>query len=235
MSSLLLNKNQTKTLQCPYTSASTSRFIFITQGIMVLWSAISAWLEAGQLAVYLITVPSFFLYLGYAWVKGNRFLLRLLLFGTIAGIMELWADNYSVQTISALVYPDGPKLWSSPLYMPLSWAIALTQLGYMSYLAVKKWGTIVAIFAMGISGALYIPLYEHLAKQAGWWFYQNCSMLYNAPYYIILCEGLIAASLPLIVVRFIRPKSDNRSAIALGVIEGVWIGVSAVLAYTLLP
>ena len=235
MSATLLSASQGKLLDSPYTAKDTSNFIFLTQTIMVLGSIASAYFEAGQPAVYWLTVPSYFLYLGYAWFKGNRLLMRLMLFGTIAGLLELWADNYSVSTIGALVYPDGPLIWSSPLYMPMSWAIALTQLGYMSVLIVRKWGSMVAILLMAVSGALYIPLYEQLAKQAGWWFYHNCSMLLNAPYYIILCEGLIAASLPILVIKFVTPKPGVGKAVAFGILEGIWIGLSAVIAYTLLP
>ena len=161
-------------------------------------------------------------------------LLKLLLFGLVAGILELWADHYSVATIKTLIYPPGEDIIvNSPTYMPFSWAIALTQLGYYSLLLVRWKGMGIAMLIMAVSGGFYIPLYEHLAKNADWWYYQNCSMIFNAPYYIIICEALVSLVLPPLVVWVYRKKL--LFSIIPGVIEGLWILLSAIIAYTIAP
>src|SRR5262245_41381496 len=58
----------------------------------------------------------------------------LLLLGLVAGILELFTDAAGHQFARSLFYPqDQPLLWDSPFYMPLSWMIVLTQLGYLAW------------------------------------------------------------------------------------------------------
>lgn len=212
----------------------TTWFILITQTMMVIWSVVSSKTHAGTTSVFMITIGSFVVYLIYALSSKNLLLQKLLLFGLVAGILELWADHYSVATIHTLVYPSGePMLWTSPLYMPLSWAIALTQLGYYALLIIRWKGIWLAAAIMAISGGLYIPLYENLAKNANWWYYKDCSMLSHAPYYIILCEALLSTALPFLV----RWMENRKVAFAIipGIVQGVWILISAIIAYNIIP
>src|SRR5262245_10869225 len=59
---------------------------------------------------------------------------RLLLLGLIAGLLELFTDAAGEGVAHSLVYPAGePTLWASPLYMPFSWMIVLTLLGYLGW------------------------------------------------------------------------------------------------------
>src|SRR5262245_21599744 len=59
---------------------------------------------------------------------------RLFALGLAAGILELVTDAAGEQVAHSLRYPAGePLLWGSPYYMPLSWAIVLTQLGYLAW------------------------------------------------------------------------------------------------------
>ncbi|MEL7004895.1 MAG: hypothetical protein AAFN93_19465 [Bacteroidota bacterium] len=171
-----------------YVNKKTTLFIVITQTIMVAWSVGSSVMGSGPTSAYIITIGSFIVYVAYSLITKNQLLIKLLLFGLVAGILELWADHYSVATIKTLIYPPGEDIIvSSPTYMPFSWCIALTQLGYYSLLLVRWKGMGLAMLIMAVSGGFYIPLYEHLAKHADWWYYQNCSMIFNAPYYIIIC------------------------------------------------
>ncbi|UII19479.1 DUF6989 domain-containing protein [Fulvivirga ligni] len=210
----------------------TTYFIVITQAIMVLWSVASSLLHAGPLYAYIITVGSFVVYAIYAFLKKNDLIKKLMIFGFVAGVLELWADHYSVSVIKTLIYPAHEGIIvNSPYYMPFSWAIALAQLGYYALLLTDKKGVWVAAAVITISGGFYIPLYEHLAKDANWWYYQDCKMLFNAPYYIILCEALLSASLPFLT-KWIAGKNMGYSLIA-GIIQGVWIYLSAVIAYNI--
>lgn len=221
-------------LSSEYINKKTTLFIVITQTIMVAWSVGSSILHSGPTSAYIITIGSFILYAVYALMSKNQLLLKLLLFGFVAGVLELWADHYSVATIKTLIYPPGEDIIvSSPTYMPFSWAIALTQLGYYSLLLVRWKGMGIAMLLMALSGGLYIPLYEHLAKNADWWYYQNCSMIFHAPYYIIICEALVSLALPPLVVWMHRKKV--LFSIVPGIIEGLWILVSAMIAYAIAP
>ncbi|MEO1052916.1 MAG: hypothetical protein AAFX87_19935 [Bacteroidota bacterium] len=154
------------------------------------------------------------------------------MFGFIAGVLELWADHYSIATINKLVYPENEAfIWTSPAYMPFSWAVALVQLGYYSLLLIRWKGLGVATVIMTLSGGFYIPLYEHLAKNADWWYYKDTPMIFNAPYYIIICEALLSALLPLMVL-WVSRKNLFWSVVP-GIIQGVWILLSAIIAFKL--
>ena len=106
----------------------TTLFIVITQSIMMAWSVGSSLLHSGPTSAYIITIGGFIVYLAYALMSKNLLLQKLLLFGIVAGVLELWADHYSVATIKTLIYPPGEDIIvSSPTYMPFSWAIALSD------------------------------------------------------------------------------------------------------------
>src|SRR5258707_15777469 len=55
----------------------------------------------------------------------------LILLGAAAGFCELFTDYTGEHVVRSLIYPAGaPMLWDSPIYMPLSWTLWLTRLGY---------------------------------------------------------------------------------------------------------
>ncbi|MEQ8471128.1 MAG: hypothetical protein RIC35_08080 [Marinoscillum sp.] len=206
-------------------------FIVTTQAILMTWSIGSSILNSGPASAAIISYVLFTAYVLYAIITRDSLMTRLVIFGIIAGILELVTDHYLVETINNLVYPGNEMMiWSSPAYMPFAWANVIIQLGYYGILLSnwKNWG--VASIILGIGGGMYIPLYEHLAKDAGWWWYhQNVAMVFNAPVYVIICEGLISLSLPFLLVR-----SSNKSLITTaiyGIICGVWIYLSALIAF----
>jgi hypothetical protein len=210
---------------------NTTRFIVITQLILMTWSIGSSVLAAGPWSASVITYGLFATYIGYVLIAKNPIVLRLIIFGAIAGILELFADHYLVDAINSLVYPNRElMIWSSPAYMPLAWANVLIQLGYYGLLLSKWKGEIIASIILGIAGSMYIPLYEHLAKDAGWWWYHNnTKMIFNAPLYVIICEGLISLSLPVLIG--ISSKKDLKMTAIMGVACGIWIYLSAIIAY----
>ncbi len=209
----------------------TTLFIAITQCILMAWSIGSSILASGAWSASVITYSLFAIYLVYAAVTKNPIIIRLIIFGAIAGVIELFADHYLVDTINSLVYPNKEAMiWSSPAYMPLAWANVIIQLGYYGLLLSKWKGELVASIILGLAGAMYIPLYEHLAKDAGWWWYNNnTAMVFNAPVYVIICEGLISLSLPLLIG--ISSKRNLKMTAAIGVIGGIWIYLSAIFSY----
>jgi len=215
----------------PGTSRNLTIFIAITQGLLICWSIGSALLNSGPGSAAIITYFLFATYTAHAIITKNPLMIRLVIFGAIAGILELPTDDYLVVTINSLVYPgDEPMIWSSPLYMPLAWANVFIQLGYYGLLLARWKGIAIASIVLAIAGGMYIPLYEHLAYDAGWWSYKlNTAMIFNAPIYVILCEALISLSLPLAL--HLSIEKHYKWTVGLGFAEGLWIFVSAVIAY----
>ena len=219
--------------EIPGLDRRTTYVILASSGLLITWSLGASWLAAGPISASIIT---YFLYLFY-WFYGFKFknplVIRLMVFGTIAGILELFTDHYLVSTIDSLVYPGNePMVWSSPLYMPFAWSNVLVQLSFVGVLLNQKKGLLAASIILCIAGGMYIPLYEHLAKDAGWWWYhQNVTMIFNAPLYVIVCEGLISLSLPLLI--YYSEHNKLQRTVYLGIFEGVWILTSAYIAYTI--
>lgn len=211
----------------------TTRMILISTGVLLAWSFVCSEFEAGPASASIITYGLYVFYWGYAFRTKNPLVQRLLIFGTIAGILELVTDHYLVSTIDSLVYPGNEAMiWSSPAYMPLAWSNVLLQLSFIGVLLTKRFGLVRASIFLGIAGGMYIPTYEHLAKDAGWWWYNlNTPMLFNAPAYVIICEALISLSLPGLLNYAEHHKLGK--TVALGVIEGIWILISAWLSFTL--
>lgn len=158
---------------------------------------------------------------------------RLFVFGLAAGILELATDAAGEQFARSLIYPVGtPLLWASPVYMPLSWALVFMQVGYLGW---RLRGVVSLRWAMvlcGLWAAANIPFYEEMAYYAGWWRYALAPRLGHTPLYVLLFEGLIGASLPLLLGGVERRAW--RSAAVLGVAEGLWMPVAALFSWLLI-
>lgn len=217
----------------PGLDKKTTRVILISSGVLIAWSAVSSFTESGPVTASIITYGLYAFYWFYALYYKNPLIHRLLIFGTIAGILELVADYYLVDVANSLIYPENePMIWSSPAYMPFAWSNVLLQLSFIGVLLTKKYNLIKASIILMIAGGMYIPLYEHLAKDAGWWWYSsNSIMLFDAPVYVIVCEALISLSLPVLINYSEHHKLQK--TILLGVGEGIWILISAVLTFSL--
>lgn len=199
--------------------------------LAVAWlSSVFAW---GWISAALLAVGMYAVLGGYAYVTRDGFLARLLVFGLVAGLVELAADCWLVDATRTLVYPSAePSLACSPAYMPFAWAVVLTQVGYLGWLISRAGRMAKAVtWTFGI-GVVFIPLFEHFAAGAGWWFYRDVPMVWNTPYYIILAEGLICMTLP--VAFAAEAHTDVRRAVGLGLGQGLWIWAAYVLAFSLL-
>lgn len=172
------------------------------------------------------------LFIKLVFKKNDLFLKKLLVFGIAAGITELLADCWLVQTTGTLIYANNePMIACSPLYMPFAWAVLLIQIGYLGWLISRKKKMLVSILITTFIGFAVIPLFEHWAKAAGWWYYDNTVMVLNTPYYIILAEGLICSVLPFFFKHI--HKKQFRWQLPLGIIEGLWIWASYFIAFRL--
>jgi hypothetical protein len=170
--------------------------------------------------------------LAYCLRTKNQFLFKLNIICVIAGMVELVADWWLVVRTQTLIYePTGPRIWESPAYMPLAWAVVLTELAYFGEFLRSKMKLGWAMFFSAVAGGSLIPAYESIALGANWWVYQNTPMFVSAPYYIILGEAIVGASFPL-WVRTVR--TDSMAMILIkGVGLGLWIWVAYALAYPL--
>lgn len=147
--------------------------------------------------------------------------------GTIAGLLELGVDHFLVDYTGTLEYPTGEAmLLSSPAYMPLSWAIVTTQLGYVGVRLNDIFGRRVAAVGPGLAAMGLVGFYEYGAYMAGIWEYVEAPlvMLGHVPLYIVLAEGLMFGSLHELV-RLDRP-------ILGGIGFAAVIGGSYALTYT---
>ncbi len=159
---------------------------------------------------------------------------RLLLAGFIAGVCELFTDASGQSVAHSLIYPIGtPMLWASPLYMPLSWMVILTHLGYIAWRLRALLGWRKAALISGLLGAIQIPIYEEMAYYGGWWRYRPTHlMLGHTPLYVLLFEGLIVATLPILYDRIERRAWSHVALI--GIIVGAWMPFAALFSWLLL-
>ncbi len=209
-------------------------FVIATMATTLLVAMLSAWFKWGYLSAFMLAIGMFTVLGSFAIFRKDAFLQKLLMFGLIAGFVELAADNWLVNTIQSLVYPASePKIWASPNYMPFAWAVILVQVGYLGYLVSKKHNMLKAMLVSFCIGMCFIPVFETLAKYAGWWYYHPTRMLGNTPWYIIVGEGIICFTLPFIFRKELR-GSMGTSLLA-GIIQGVWIWGAYWLAHTLIP
>ena len=170
--------------------------------------------------------------LGFVARNRDLFLGRLVVFGTVVGIVELAADAWLVDVTHTLDYSvgGGPMIWRSPVWMPLAWQVVAVQFGTLGLALLDRlgrWG----IVAVALLGAINIPYYEEFAKRIHWWQYHGCRMISNTPYYIIVGEAGIAALLAVLATRL--KTGGWVRAMGAGVLGGLGIFLCYVLAYQL--
>ncbi len=215
-------------------TAEEARLRFVT-GAMALVAAsniFGALTHAGPRFALASTAFSFSLMLAYTAWKRDGVLARWLVIGFVAGWLEICADAWLVARTTTLVYPSGePMVWRSPLYMPFAWTIVLAQLGVIGGWLASRLSLVRASVACALLGGSMIPLYEHLAHDAGYWSYRDTPMLMNAPLYIIVAEFLL--SLPLVWMYGHALHRGRSYSAFLGLLVGLWMIPSVVLAWWL--
>lgn len=164
-------------------------------------------------------------------------MLRYVVFAVVAGFAELPIDAWLVHYTGSLKYPcDEPMIWASPAYMPFAWAVVLVQICTLGdWLANRFKSVALATLLLALFSGFYIPIYEHLARDANLWYYVCTWKLGNtgAPLYVILAEFLLA--LPLVWMGLQAERLRGWFwIIALGLIEGlVVMSVSCFIAWPL--
>ncbi len=222
-----------------YVKAHTHKFIWFDAviGLGMLADFLLSLLNATTCGWYIGIVELLLSAYLLSWLFSRQLcplLSRLLFAGLIAGLCELFTDASGEYIVHSLIYPTGePTLWTSPLYMPFSWMVILTHLGYVSWRLRALLGWRKAALLSGIFGAIQIPLYEEMAYYGKWWHYLPTHlMLGHTPIYVLLFEGLVVASLPLLYDR-IECRSWPQVAF-IGLVLGAWMPVAALLSWLLL-
>jgi hypothetical protein len=158
---------------------------------------------------------------------------RLLLLGLVAGIVELFTDAAGEQVARSLVYPaNEPMLWQSPAYMPVSWMVVLTLLGYLCWRLAGLFSRWQAGALAALAGLLIIPFYEESAWYAGWWRYTTLPRIGHTPVYVFAFEGGIVALLPLLTGGLERMAPSQ--VVLRGLLLGAWMPLVAFVAWRLL-
>lgn len=202
--------------------------------VLALCHLAAAWLALG----WVTAVVTDLVFLGYLAAAAGRprwrpLIARLLLLGLVAGMLELATDAAGAQFAHSLVYPAGePMLWQSPVYMPISWMVVLTLLGYLGWRLAGRLPLWQAMALSALAGMLTVPFYEECAWYAGWWRYTNLPRIGHTPIYVFLFEGAVAMILPLLTRRIER-LSLARVA-TLGLVLGGWMPLVAFVSWRLL-
>jgi hypothetical protein len=206
-------------------------FIILLDFVLTYIDSVTKWWYVGFVELFL----SFLLLTLLIRMRSVRPLLgRLMLAGLIAGIFELFTDASGQQVVHSLIYPPGEwTIWASPIYMPLTWMVTLTYLGYLSWRlrALLDWR--MATLLCGLIGAIEIPLFEEMSYYGGWWRYAPVHLMTgHTPLYVSLFEGLVVAALPFLFYRIERRSWLQVAAV--GVIIGAWIAIAALAAWLML-
>lgn len=206
-------------------------FVLGTMALLVTLNTLASVYALGPSSVVFNTALILTLFAVFIARTRDRVLLGWGVFGLAAGFAELPADAFLVHT-ETLVYPAGhAMIWDSPAYMPFAWMMVLLQIGGLATWLVSRYSVPVAAVLTALVAGINIPLYEHLAKDAGWWFYQATPMIFSAPYYVIVAEFLLALPLAFFS-RGVTGGSLWKAAI-LGLAEGAVMLVACWIAFTL--
>lgn len=207
-------------------------FALSTIGLLLVLNIVSAVKSLGWRAVTCNTALILLLDLLYIWRYRDAQVAQWLLLGLTAGWVELWTDAWLVRTGTLAYPPNEPMVAASPLYMPFAWAMVLTQIGIIGGWLRRRYPLLLATLLTALLSGINIPIYEHLAKDANWWFYQHTPMVFQAPYYVICAEFLLA--LPLAWMADGVAKLQPTRSVALGIVEGVWMFPVTVFAFMVL-
>jgi hypothetical protein len=160
----------------------------------------------------------------------------LLVFGLVAGVLELWADWVHVVYFHSLVYTDyfGFRLLASPSYMPIGWWLTVVQFGYLALRLADRWPAWSAVGVPTALGMTLPPWYEEFAPSARAWYYPpHGMMLSHTPLWIIFTYGGCMFAIASSAVLLYRPQAWGRAVIA-GIFTGAGIMFSGVIWFALL-
>ncbi len=205
--------------------------LLIAQILLIACHVLAAWLALGWVTAAAIDVVFGTYLLALCLKRTWRPVLgRLLAAGLVAGICELGTDAAGESVVHSLTYPPGaPTVWASPLYMPASWMLVLTLLGYLGWRLRGLGLGWRAVLVTGLVGGLVVPFYEQMAYAARWWRYATAPGVGHTPYYVMLFEAMVAAALPVLLAR-VEARPWPQAALR-GLALGAWMPVAALAAW----
>lgn len=227
----------------PEANARRGKFALLVMGVLSVvingasrFPATHSWSS-----VAFVVAVNLSLGIGFTVYHRDRVMLRWFVVALIAGVAELVADWYGathagplmngVRT-GSLVYGPQPKIWASPAYMPLAWTGTLIQFMALSTWLRDKWSNAATVVAVAFFGAAYMPLNEHLGREANWWIYVRTPMLLdNAPYYIAVGEGLLC--IPVVFAGRAVARAGPLRIVAWGLLIGAGIFAAYWLGFAL--
>ncbi len=174
------------------------------------------------------------LFLGWVLTRSPR-LLWLLLFGLVAGVLELWSDWLHVEYLGTLVYTDyfGAPLLASPFYMPVGWWLTSVQFGYIALRLSERWSKLKVVGLVTLLGMSLPPWYEEFAAPARAWYYNPARvMLSNTPLWIIFTYGGCMFGIAVMTLLCYRPGGFRRAVVA-GIFTGACFMLSGVFWFSL--
>lgn len=206
-------------------------FIAVANVVALAIALVSARYALGWKAASASVLVSGAMLLVFCLRHSEPFFLRLFVFGVALGFSELLNDTYLIDKQLLVYSPGGPYVLETPLYMPFSWALLMVTNGTIAAWLSGKLGAVKAPLAMAIVSGLYIPGFEALAAKADWWHYQNVPFWLGAPAFVVVGEALLALPLPWMTTFF--AKRSFAVAIGLGVVEGLVVFVTTLIALRL--
>lgn len=208
------------------------RFILASIALVAGSNVFGALTQAGPRFALLSTAFSVVVMLAWTAWRRDPVLVRWLLIGFVGGWLEIATDAWLVARTATLRYPPGePMVWDSPLYMPFAWMLVLAQIGTLGGWLAERMPMWRASLLCAVLGGTNIPLYEHLAHDAGYWTYVDTPMLFNAPWYIIVSEFLL--SLPLVWAHRAAMARPPVRSLLIGAAIGLWMSPSVWIAWKL--
>lgn len=172
---------------------------------------------------------------GALWLRSER-LAWLLVFGLVAGILELWSDWLHVEHLRTLVYTDyfGFRILASPSYMPVGWWLTCVQFGYIALRLAEKIPAWLAVGIVALLGMSLPPWYEEFAAPAKTWYYTTARwMLSHTPVWIILTYGGCMFGIATMALLCYRERAWGRAILA-GIFAGAGFMLSAAVSVALL-
>ncbi|HEX3047479.1 MAG TPA: hypothetical protein VHY08_22195 [Bacillota bacterium] len=160
----------------------------------------------------------------------------LLLFGIVAGVLELWSDWLHVEKLGNLVYTDhfGFRLLASPSYMPVGWWLTSVQFGYLALRIRERWSALATVALISLLGMSFPSWYEEFAAPAKAWYYTPSRiMLSHTPLWIIFTYGGCMFGIATACLLCYRPKGWGRAIVG-GFFAGAGFMFSAVFFSMLL-
>ena len=199
--------------------------------------------KTGQFWVYATIFARLLLYWSAGEHADTKIFKSLLSMGLVVGVVELLADYWLVNGITAgrLNYfstmHNDVVLLASPIWMPFAWAAVTVEFGYLilrlADIFKNPW---LASIVGAVNAGIGVGIYEYLALYCGWWYYEPAKVMIGkaCAVYIPAGEALLFLLFYLIFSKTRAIKTPRTQAAVSGIIFGLWIFASYAIAHFVL-